>query len=497
MLLGLAPMRAPRAGPQARPAERSVADAGAGVRTRPPRRLGDRVGFAWALATAAGWFTLGYVRYRRLHAGASDLGIFDQAAWLLAHGRAPFITEIGVNVFADHVSPVIVLFAPLYRIAATPVWLLAVQAVCLGLTVLPMRALARELGAPPWVASVAVAASAPLLSSAVYDVHPVVFATPAVAWALLAARRDDVRAATIATALVACCRADAVIALAGIAIVALPRVRRRLLWLVPVPLLLSVVIPHVLGTWQTFGHYYHRLGRGWGDLALHPWRLPIALVAPTSLRQLVIWLLPAGFLPLLRPRWFVAVVVAGLPLLLSSWPGIPVPWYHHAAYLVPLAVGGALAVLGRPPAWLRGRGPRSPALALGLLGIGVIIGLLLTSPLSSGAPESVRLSVALGPPRPGVAAAIAAVGPTEGVAAQNEVLGHLSRRTDAYIWPCPFSPGETGRACSHGNLLRRSNRVDVVVLVGPPPVAALRRLGFTSIDYHDGFTEARRPKSGR
>ena len=128
----------------------------------------------------------------------ADLGIFDQAAWLLAHGHAPYVTSIGLNVFADHVSPVVLLFAPLYWLAATPVWWLAAQAACLGLTIVPMRRLAADLGAPPWAATAAIVLSAPLLSAAVYDVHPVVFATPAVAWALLAGRRDDVRAATIA-----------------------------------------------------------------------------------------------------------------------------------------------------------------------------------------------------------------------------------------------------------------------------------------------------------
>jgi len=214
---------------------------------RPASRR-DRAALWFALVGTLCWFVPGWLRWHNLRSGASDLGIFDQAVWLMAHGRAPFVTTIGINVFADHVSPVLLLFVPLYRLAATPIWLLGVQALCLGLTVIPMRALADELHAPRWIATLAILGSATLLSAATYDVHPVVFAVPAVAWALLAAHRGDVRMATIAGVTVALCRADAVTALVGIAILAPPAVRRRLLWLVPVPFAASIVVPRVLGT---------------------------------------------------------------------------------------------------------------------------------------------------------------------------------------------------------------------------------------------------------
>ena len=106
------------------------------------RRPVDAVGWRLAALFASVWFGVGYLRWRRLRAGSSDLGIFDQASWLLSRGRSPFITSIGINVFADHVSPVLVVFAPLYRIVATPAWRLGVQAICPGLTVVPLRALA-------------------------------------------------------------------------------------------------------------------------------------------------------------------------------------------------------------------------------------------------------------------------------------------------------------------------------------------------------------------
>jgi uncharacterized membrane protein len=461
--------------------------------TDPTSLSHDTTGLALAAMYAGIWFGIGYLRWRRLRAGASDLGIFDQASWLLSRGRAPFITSIGINVFADHVSPVVVLFAPLYRIAATPVWLIGFQAICLGLTVVPMRALADELHAPRWLAGVLVAASPALWSAAVYDVHPVVFATPALAWALLAARRDDVRMATIAGLIVVLCRFDIAIALLGVAVVATPRVRRRLLWLIPVPVAASVVIPHVLGTWQTFHHYYRTLGSGWGDAFLHPWRIALALVAPGALLQMLLWLAPVGFLPLRRPRWALALLVTGLPLVLSTWPGIIAPWYHHAAMLVPIGIGGALAGWAALSETAKQAMPprlrRVPGL---VLAIGAILTLVFASPFAPGAPGEVRLVDNLRQEVVGVRTGVAAVGPTEAVSAPNLIAGHLSRRVEAYNFPCPFPGTHNGRRCGHQNLTGRASHVSVVVVVGHPDLRWLRAYGDWTITRTADLTIARR-----
>ena len=453
----------------------------------------DTLGWAVAGAAAIAWFTLGYLRYRNDRAGASDLGIFDQASWLMSRGHPPFVTSIGIDVFADHVSPVLVVFAPLYRMAATPVWLLGTQALCLATTVVILRRLADELAVPRWLPTVLVVFSAPLLSAAVYDVHPVVFATPAVAWTLLASERRDLRQVSLAAVLVALCRADAVTALVGIAVVSAAPVRRRLLWLVPVPLLASILVPHWLGTWQMFDRYYPHLGSGWPDAILHPWRIVAALASTGSLRQLVDWLLPVGFLPVLRPRWMLALVIGGLRSFslrgrASSTPGTTtVPIWCPSPLPAPSMVGGDSSPARRswagaggppPPCWRRGSSSRLP---IGQPGFRV----------GTGHGSRWPPFCAGRPPSP-VVDAIAAVHPGEGVSAQNSVLAHLGHRVDAYIWPCPFAgpPGPT--TCHHRNLDRRAARVDVVVLVHTRDVDELRRMGFVHIWQHDDVTVARR-----
>jgi uncharacterized membrane protein len=50
-------------------------------------------------------------RYEQLGAYAFDLGIFQQAVWLMAHGETPFVTVRGMNILGDHFTPIIYLIA--------------------------------------------------------------------------------------------------------------------------------------------------------------------------------------------------------------------------------------------------------------------------------------------------------------------------------------------------------------------------------------------------
>lgn len=454
----------------------------------------DTRGWAWVAFGTVAFSAVSIRRWADLKAGASDLGIFDQALWLMSRGRAPFVTTIGIDVFADHVSPILAVFIPLYRLAATPLWLLVAQSACLALTVVPARRLAERFGVGRGWAALLVLANPFVWSGAIYDVHPVVFATPAVAWLLLAAQRDDRRAATVASVLVAACRADTVVVLAGAALLTGARTRRRLLWLIPIPLIASQVVPHLLGTWQTFDRYYGRLGDSPLDALTHPWRA--ALLVPTAAFQLLTWLLPAGFLPLRRPRWTLALAIGGLPLLLSSWPGVAEPWWHHGAVMVPFVVGGALAALSPTPLPQPGDPPTSSGPApIGTLNrvrvvAGTCLALATISPLAPWAEPRVRVPDVLRPAPPAVARAIDEVGPDEVVSTSNDVAARLAQRSGVYLYPCPFrdAPGE--RRCSHPNLFRRADSVDVVVLPGTPDLSWLP--GRWQVHRHDGITVARR-----
>jgi predicted membrane protein DUF2079 len=275
--------------------------------------------------------------------------------------------------------------------------------------------------------------------------------------------------------------------LVGIAIVAAPRVRRRLLVLGALAVVAGAVVPDVLGNPGTWNPYYGHLGTGPVDAALHPWRVVEALLSRDSFETLIYWLLPVGFLPVLRPRWLGAVVVAGLPVMLSRWAGTHLPWFHYGAPLVPLVVGGAIAAL----ATNRVR----PQSLRWLLGAGAVIAAAITGPLSPKAPASVQVwqVVRSSDRSAAVAAAVEAVPPGRAVSALNQPLAHLMQRHQAYLFPLPFAaprdtyPGGLAPAPS----TRNAADVDVVI-ARVQDRERLEQLRFSTMRRLGDFVVARR-----
>ncbi len=424
----------------------------------PPRtRHIDRSGLAAAVAIGIVLAAIGMIRYANWWAGAVDLGVFDQGIWLMSRGLAPEVTINGRNLFADHLSPIVVVFVPLYRLWATPYWLFAAQGAALGATVLPLRAFARDHHAPPWVATVAVALGTPLAAAAMFEFHPATLAVPFVAWTALEARRGNVARATVAGVLVLCCRGELAWVLVGLAIVAAPAVRRRLVALGLVGVVAGFVIPAALGAHGTFTVHFGHLGSSPKDALTHPWRILESLASADTLTKAIILFLPVAGLTFVKPRWAAATLVASLPILLSQWPGTSLPWFHYWAPVYPIAVCGALSALGDPD---RHRFVR-PELVV----VGGLLALALMSPLAPGAPDSVGLR-ALTDHRTDRERAAAHVRPGDTVVASNRILAHLMHRRKAFLFPAPYAASEPVDLSPKPSKAEAAT-VDIVVLEGP------------------------------
>jgi uncharacterized membrane protein len=433
----------------------------------------DRAGLAVGLGLALVLFAGGWARHVNYWSGTLDMGVFDQGLWLLSRGLTPHVDVVDRSLFADHLSPVLALLAPLYRIHASVAWLVAVQSICLGGTVLPLRALARHEGAPPWMAAFLVACSAPLFSAGWFDFHPSTLATLPLAVALLGARQGRRSMCLWAAAAVLFCRADTAWVLVGIAVVARREVRRPLVVMAVAGTLAGTIIPTLLGGHGLWNNYYGNLGSGPADVILHPWRVAAALLSPESFRTLLLWLLPVGFLPLARPRWVVAIVLSGLPLLVSQYPGTHVAWYHYGVQFMPLAVGGALHVMAHAGerAWFMRR------VAVGL----PLVALAVLSPFSPAAPDGQRVWRFLRPPEGiDVAGAIAMVGPDDVVSASDHLLPQLTHRRQIWPYPTPFAPVEP-KGFGPDPSKRAAARVDVVLLEPGESDDVARRAGFVPV----------------
>ena len=394
------------------------------------RGLADRPGLD-AVSFALSWTAAP----QPLDAGF-DLAIFDQGAWQICDGRDPHLAPRSErHVLADHFSPVLLVFGravqawrPRRRGSSAPSRSPSAP------TVLPMRALARDLQVPERWATAFVVLSPTLLAAAFFDFHPSALAIPWIGVSVLASQRDDTRLAAIAGVLVVLARADLGIVLLGVAIISRPRARRPFLVIGLLGAAAGALVPELMGNPGTWDAYFGHLGSGPLDAITHPWRILDALATRQVGALLLGWLLAVSFLAILRPRWVAAVVVGTLPYLLNRFPGPTLPWFHHGSVTAPILIAAALTVLADPPRFLTEL--RAPVRRLVPVGAAVAA-LAVASPLSPRAPGSVNAWRALGE-RHDTPDAIALVGASDGVSAGALLVPQLAHREDLHVLPLPF-----------------------------------------------------------
>ena len=108
-------------------------------------------------------------RHNAFNSKAYDLGLHAQVWWNTAHGRL-FASSIEVNNYlGDHVSPIILPLALLYRLWPDPRLLLLLQAAALALGAWPLALLARRRLQAIWPQQAHLAA---LLLALIYLTYP-------------------------------------------------------------------------------------------------------------------------------------------------------------------------------------------------------------------------------------------------------------------------------------------------------------------------------------
>jgi len=150
-------------------------------------------------------------RYEQLGAYAFDLGIFQQAVWLMAHGEAPFVTVRGMNILGDHFTPILYLIAIPYRFWAHPFWLFLAQTVALAAGALPLYRMALRHTQSDWLAAVIALGyllHPALFTMLLFDFHPVLLSIPFVLWAMDAADEEKPKVFAIAAIFALACKEE-------------------------------------------------------------------------------------------------------------------------------------------------------------------------------------------------------------------------------------------------------------------------------------------------
>ncbi|MER2599928.1 MAG: DUF2079 domain-containing protein [Caldilineales bacterium] len=391
-------------------------------------------------------------RHNAFNSKAYDLGLHAQVWWNTAHGRL-FASSIEVNNYlGDHVSPIILPLALLYRLWPDPRLLLALQAAALALGAWPLALLAKRRLATVWPEHAHLAAVGLALIYLLYpalgfvnrfEFHEEVLAVPlllAAFWLGELRRFGWMSAALLATLLT---KEDAGLTVAafGLWLAWRDRAERRtrllglgwgalgLAWSL---FGLLVVIPAFRGAESDTLARYAWLGDSPRAAAMHLLTQPVDVVThllhPRRVSMLLRALLPLGLLPLLSPALLVA-----LPGLLIN--GLADNFYQSAIYFhyitLQIPIYFAAAVYGLERLARRA----SAALLLPLLFACTLLGIGLDQfwQVPTGQPGWENYS--LRPMTdPAAFRAVAATLPTDAAVATTEAYAaHLANRQELYL----------------------------------------------------------------
>lgn len=412
---------------------------------------------AWAASLAAAWMFAAFAlrRHARYQSTAYDFGFFDQIIWNTSEGRWFETSFVAYNFLGQHVEPVLVVFAGMYRLGAGPEHLLVVQAAFAGMAAVPLFYATRRLTGMAVLALVV--AVAYLLSPALhraldFDLHPELMAPFFVFTGLyfLAAKRPLAAVLTVAAVLLL--KEDMAVVALMFGIVAFAQGWRAhgaalaagaAAWGLAT---VFVLMPMVRGGGSDLNERFAYLYAGTNVFTLAPvaaWRGASHLAAETAGGVLAL-LAAGGWAAALSPAILLAVPSATLNGLSDHPQQARLDLQYGAAALTLLTVATVFAardvargrVFGRTIA--AARRPAAIAAVSALLLATACIAFIASSPYSPRTrhygPDAQHQRV--------VRAALGVIPADASVSAQNTLLPHLSQRQ--YIYEFPDVPPRAG-----------------------------------------------------
>lgn len=425
-----------------------------------------------------------------------DLSIFDQGMWLISHFHVPFVTVMGRDLFGDHTSFVLYLFAPFYRLFPEPQGLLILQTLLLAAPSVPIYLLARTYMKSTWIALSLVATYllSPLIQQGNLDqFHPEAFQVLFISVGIYAAIERKSRLLVVMVVLSLLVKEDAALLVIPLGIWVAARRNLRLglgivagsvAWALIANLL---IIPSILGTSSFYS------GRipfgGWSGLVATLFRRPSQFLSyiGSQGRTFYLWQLAStvGLAFVLAPEIAaIAILVAGENILSNDGYQHQI-LYQYSMVLAPVFVMGVLfAVAQQSSLWRRNA-----------VAVVALAGSLWTCCLWGYAPFSANSVYPTVSP-----AAVTALAylerelpPNAVVTAWYPVVSHIDQRRQVYVWPNPFFASNWGLLNDTGVRLPVSSQVQYLLLPVPltsfenPQVFSQISSGFHLVHSRGGF----------
>jgi uncharacterized membrane protein len=260
------------------------------------------------------------------------------------HGHGLFSSIQGHNYFSDHVEPLLFVALPLFRLWQSPLLLLWLQTLCVGLAVFPLRRIGEYTFGKQWRNLPVIVF---LLHLAIWNVvlsefHVVAFAVPLFIWAICSYMEQDYGRFLLGISLATLVREDVGLVVIGFGLLALIRRRSIRWWLAPLligagGMVLANVIQTQVGAAGLATSYFPWLeSLSHGHIAEAASILGEQFLRVTPYRLIAITILAFGVVVLLGWEWWIPVLPM---LLLLSSTGRAVENIvisdHHGAALLP------------------------------------------------------------------------------------------------------------------------------------------------------------------
>lgn len=390
-------------------------------------------------------------RHDRFASFGFDMGVLDQATWLLSRFGGQFITVRGLPVFGHHASVALYLLVPFYRLGAGPHFLNLLQVASAALGAVPVYLLARHRLRSGWVALPLAGAFLlhPSLQFMAWELfHPDTMAITPLLFAYWLAVRRRWGWFAVAAVLAVAWKEDVALAVAALGLLLALRGERRVGLVTALAAVgwflfaTRLLLPNVSGADPFYLTFFSQFGDSPTEIVKNvvsdPGEVAKHVASPEAGRYLWRLTAPFAFVPVLAPAALVIAVPQLLVNLLSAEDFTRTVTFHYAALPLTALILATVEGIG-----LYASRPSTRRVLTGLVVVTAFVATVLWGPSPLGV-ESGRYWPAAGDRRTAKEAAVALVPHDAAVSASYSFVPHLSHRYRIYEFPNPFATSNWG-----------------------------------------------------
>lgn len=291
-----------------------------------------------------------------------DLAVHAQSVWSITRGSID-CSILGVPFLGNHFAAILFLIAPMYALFPSPLLLLHLQTLVLGVGAWGVFLLAREALPRTWaiVFALVYLAYPPLIYMNLFEFHPIALASTFLIYTMYFYKIGLFRAFLLFLTLALLCQENVALIVAAMGIYALIDGRRGQWFYAPFGigsvyfcLTVLVIMPRLNDAIQFYSLYGH-LGESFAEIAGNIVANPIDAFKSTwsreKLRFLNSLLAPVGYLSLLSPLTLFSALPVLIQRQLSMRLNEAMIVFHYQAEFIPFIFVSAIYGMKRALGW--------------------------------------------------------------------------------------------------------------------------------------------------